>query len=64
MTNWCENLVTISNDDRRVIKEIETPLSATNSRMRSFLAQRRRNNHASRSPITGRYSCGNRESPS
>ena len=23
MTNWCENLVTISNDDRKVIKEIE-----------------------------------------
>ena len=24
MTNWCENLVTISNDDRDVIKAIET----------------------------------------
>ena len=23
MTNWCENLMTISNDDRKVIKEIE-----------------------------------------
>jgi hypothetical protein len=23
MTNWCKNLVTISNDDRKVIKEIE-----------------------------------------
>ena len=23
MTNWCENLVTISNDDRDVIKAIE-----------------------------------------
>jgi hypothetical protein len=32
--------------------------------MHSFPAQRRRNNHGSRSPITGRYSCGNRESPS
>ena len=31
--------------------------------MHSFLAHRRRNNHGSRSPITGRHSCGNRESP-
>jgi hypothetical protein len=23
MTDWCENLVTISNDERKVIKEIE-----------------------------------------
>jgi hypothetical protein len=26
MTDWCENLVTISNDERKVIKEIENAI--------------------------------------
>ena len=64
MTNWCENLVTISNDDRRVIKEIENAFERDELLDAFIPCPRRRNNHGSRSPITGRHNCGNRESRS